>query len=506
MLNLLKRIPKKAFAAVAVLAIVAGVVTTAVASFGPDRPTRVWSTSENGFQYVTFNSYTGVPNGIGDERDFLRGVQVGRDSQWSDPVNSITTGSEVEMKIFIHNNADPLLNDAAGQPGVAKNVKVRAELPTGASQAQEVKSFISADNANPKEILDTLSMTGANSGFFELDFVPGSAKMYNHETKATTAIADTLVTTGVNLGDQKGCFKYVREITFRVKVKMPRYQTQKSVRNFGEDSTRWRDTANTKVGEKVEWEIWFKNSGTTKLEDVVILDQLPPHVTVVKGSIKLYKGTNSMTVSDSAIQNNGRQINVNTGDYNPGNDAYLVFATTVNNDPQVNCGTKQLINVGYATPEGYKHINDSARINVVNTTPCEEPEEPSYVCESLTVEKLGGRKVRATVVAPATGGAKLKTVTFNYGDGTAAKVTDKLVDTHEYKADGTYKITATTTFTVDGKDKVVNSENCTEMVTFDSEKPVEELPKTGAGSLIGLFTATAATAGVAHNVVTRRRK
>lgn len=506
MKNVLKRMPKAAFAAVATLALVAGVASQAIAGFGPDRPTKQWTAAENGFDYVTFNSYTDVP-GVGDEREFFNGVQVGRDNTWSDPVVGVEQGAEVEMKIYVHNNADPLLNDAAGNPGVAKNVTVKAELPTGSAQAHQATATISADNAQPGSVFDTLDLTGANAGFFELDYVEGSAKMYNHENGQTTGLSDTLVTTGVNIGDQKGCFKYVREITFRVKVKMPRYQIQKNVRNHGEDVSRWRDVANTKIGEKVEWEIWFKNSGQTPLKGVKIVDNLPPYVTVVPGSIMLYKGQNSMNVPDTAIQNNGKQLNINVGDYNPGDDSYLVFATTTDNNEKIRCGVHQLQNVAYATPDDYGAINDSARINVVNEKPCDEPEKPSYVCESLTIEKLGGRKIRATVKAPASNGAQFKQVTFNYGDGSEPKTTTELVDEYEYKADGTFKITAETTFTVDGEDKTVTSEDCEAMITFKGGEivpPTPELPKTGAGSVIGLFAVITTAAAFAHNVLSRR--
>lgn len=510
MKNFLKRVPKSVYAGVVALALVAGVASQVLAGFGPNRPTRPWTPAENGFEYVTFNSFTGVPNGIGDEREFLKGVQVGRDGTWSDPVNGVEQGAEVEMKIYIHNNADPLLNDQPGNPGVAKNVNVKAVLPTGSAQSQQTTAYISASNAQPTQVFDTLDMTGANSGYFELAYVPGSAKMFDHENGQTSALSDSLVTTGVNIGDQKGCFKYVREVTFRVKVNMPRYQTQKTVRNFGEDSTKWRKVANTKIGDKVEWRIWFANSGKTRLNGVKIVDDLPPYVTVVPGSIKLYKGQNSMTVADTAIQKNGTQININAGDYLPGDDSYLVFATTINNDKKISCGAQQLANVAYTTPDGYGAINDSARVNVLNEKPCDD-NKPSYVCESLSVEKLGGRKIRSTVKAPASNGAVVKVVTFNYGDGSTPKVTDKLVDEYEFKADGTYKITATVTFTVNGTDKQVTSEDCTSMVTFEGGKPVtppvtpaSSLPKTGAGSVIGIVTAVTVAGAVAHNVFSRR--
>ncbi|MBA2279161.1 DUF11 domain-containing protein [Candidatus Saccharibacteria bacterium] len=500
----IKLLSKQLFVAAATVAIVAGVAANTFAAFGPSRETRAWTSNENGFDHVTFNSFTGVPNGIGDERDFLRGVQVGRDSVWSDPVTSVNNDTEVEMKIYIHNNADSALNDQPGNPGVAKNVTVRTALPTGAAQAQQVTSYIKADNARPGEIFDTLDLTGSNSGFFELSYIPGSAKL--HTGTQVSALSDTLVTTGVNIGDQKGCFEYVREITFRVKVKMPSYATQKTVRNHGEDSTKWREVANTKIGDKVDWRIWFKNSGTTQLNAVKVVDNLPPHVRVVPGSVKLYNGNypvanGGYTYPASAVQNDGKQVNVDIGAYLPGGDAYVVFTTEVLNDKEIACGYQQLANVAYTTPEGYGALNDSARINVINDKECAGP---SYICESLTVDKIGGRKVRATVKAPVSGNAKVKTVTYNYGDASTAKVTDKLVDEYEYKADGTYKITATVTFTVNGADKVVTSDNCAKMVTFTTT-PTKELPKTGAGSIVGLFAATSLVGAAAHNVISRRR-
>ncbi len=504
MKNAFKLLKKQIFTAVATVALVAGMASSALAGFGPNRTTRAWTPQENGFDHVTFNSFTGVPNGIGDERDFLRGVQVGRDSVWSDPVNNVSNNAEVEMKIYIHNNADAALNSVpdgqGGFKGIARNVTVRAALPTGMAQSQQVTSYIKADNAQPGEIFDTLDMTGANSGFFELAYVPGSAKLHNGSQ--VSALSDSLVTSGVNIGNQNGCFEFVREVTFRVKVKMPSYATQKTVRNNGEDSSKWREVANTKIGEKVDWRIWFKNSGTSQLNAVKVVDNLPPHVTVVPGSVKLYNGNypNGFTYPDSAIQNNGTQVNVDIGAYAPDGDAYVVFTTVINNDEAIACGIQQLANVAYTTPQGLGALNDSARVNVVNDKECKGP---SYICESATVDIVKGRKVHTTVKAPVSGNAKVKTVTYNYGDGSTAKVTDKLADDYEYKNDGTYKITTTVTFTVDGTDKAVTSDNCAKVVSFGSTP--KTLVKTGPSSVVGLFAATSVIGAAGHYLVNRRR-
>ncbi len=451
MKNILKRLPKKLYAAIATVGVLALVAPTAFAAFGPDRPTHKWTEAENGFDYVTFNSFTDVPLGIGDERDFYRGVQVGRDSVWSDPVANVENDAEVEMKIYVHNNANPNLNDAAGNPGIAKNVTVRAELPTGTAQSQQSTAYITADNAQPKQIYDTLDVTGANNMQFEMDYIEGSAKMYDHNTGQTTALNDSLVTTGVNIGDQKGCFQYLREITFRVKIKKPRYMTQKTARLNGEGSDKWREVVNAKIGDKVDWRIWFKNAGSTRLANVKVVDTLPSHVSVVPGSIKLYNGNhpNGYTYTDDAVQMGGKQINVDIGNYAAGADAYLVFTTTSNDAEILRCGNHQIANIAYTTPEGFGAIGDDARVNVIgkDSKECAEKKCPIPGKEHLPANSPDCKEDKCPIP---------------------------------------------------GKEHLdKDSAEC-------KETP-EVLPSTGPAGLIGLFAATSVAGGVAHNIITRRR-
>lgn len=506
--NIVSYLPKKALTVVAGVLVSASIIGAAVAGFGPDRPTKAWSADVEGFQYVTFNSFTGVPN-IGDERDFLRGVSVGRDGSWIDPVASVEQSTEVEAKIYIHNNADARLNDAAGQPGVAKNVTVKVELPSGSSQAQDIKAIIDADNANEENYFDTLSLTGANAGFFELEYVAGSAKLHNDGV--VTALSDSIVTTGVNLGDQKGCFDDVQEVTFRVKVKMPHYTVQKSVRLDGQTSKDWKESVDVTRGQKVDWAIEFKNIGQTQLNNVKIVDEIPPFMTVVPGSVKLINGTYpaGFVYPDTAIQANGKQVNVDIGSYTPNSNAYVVFKTTINDAEEISCGTHKLVNIAYATPNGYGSINDGAEVYVVNDNECENPEEPTYSCKKVEIAKLGGRKIKVDVSTLTSGDAKVKSYEINYGDGSAVLVTDKTSTEYEYAKDGTYKVTAKVNFTVAG-DPVngVTGASCEQVVSFDTpttpptKPPV--LPNTGAGSVASVFAAVSAMSFVAYQVAVRR--
>ena len=262
MKKLMNRLPKRVYATVLAAAVLIGLSTSALAGFGPNRPTKAWTSGVAGFDHVTFNSFTGVGNGVGDERDFVRGVQVGRDSVWSDPVQNVTQDAEVEAKIYIHNGADGSLNDAPGNPGIARNVNVRVALPTGEKQSQDITSYIKASNAQPGEVFDTLTLTGANKGNFALEYVAGSAKLHANgaATNLTAAQEQALISnSGMNLADMPGCFDYVREVTFRVKVKMPQYGITKQVRFKGQTAADWKDSVDAKAGDSLEWSIKFRN-------------------------------------------------------------------------------------------------------------------------------------------------------------------------------------------------------------------------------------------------------
>jgi len=376
MKNILTLLPKKLLALLAVFATTILLSAAAVANFGPNRPTRVWTPQENGFDHVVFNSYTGVPNGIGDERNFLQGVVSGRDANWQDPVSNVNKSDIVTAKIYIHNNADPLLNDAPGAPGVAKNVTVKIDIPTGLKDNQTVKSTISASNASPVSIFDTLDISSVNKSLFQMSYVPGSAKM------AGQTLNDSIFTTGLNIGDQKGCFKYVREITFDMKIEKPGYQIQKTARLKGEDSTKWRKVVNAKPGDSIEWRISFQNTGDTRLNAVKVVDDLPTYTSVVPGSVEVYNANNrnGYKYGPNAIQKNGDQVNIDISDYMPNSNAFVYLESTIDAADAVPCGTFQIANVVYVTPAGLGTLNDNAKINVING----QCTKPIVACDTLT--------------------------------------------------------------------------------------------------------------------------
>lgn len=468
-MKLFNTLTKKIVAAVAVMAAVAGIAGVAIAGFGPDRPTKAWSPTVSGFDHVVFNSFTGVGNGIGDERDFARGGIIGNQANWADPVNNVPDGAEVEVKLYIHNNADSTLNDSG--VGVAKNVVVKVNVPTTSAQAQDITSTITADNASPKSIFDTLSLTGANGGFFELVPVSGSAKIFDVNGNAS-AISDQLFSgTGVNIGDQKGCFQFRREITFRVKVKMPNYSISKQTKILGQGS--WVENVTGSATDTYAWMVTFTNTGNTELKNVKIVDNIPANMTVVPGSVKLTNGNfpNGTVIPDAAIQNNGKQINTDIGNYNPGINAFVTYRTTITDATKLTCGETSFVNEAFATPTGLGAIRDIATAKTVKTN-CEVIVVKE--CKALTVAQINRTTFDFTAEANVSN-ATVTSYVFTAKDKNGNVIDTKTVTSsattaaYHFVKDvaGDYKVSV-----VINTDKGVATGTCEKMVT------VKEAPKT----------------------------
>lgn len=499
---------------VAVAAAVAVPMVTK-AGFGPDRPTKVYKQGVAGFDHVTFNSFTNVP-GIGDERKFFNGKYPGAGA-YSDPMPEVKDGDVLELQVYVHNGADSALNSAPGQPGVAKNTTVRVDLPEGIKKAQQATAYISADNAQPKTVYDTLDFGAANGGMFEVEYVPGSAHIQGHNINR--ALPDSIVGAGTKIGNNElngnvpGCFDKVVYVTLKVKVKMPRYSIEKEVRKSGEKE--WKENVNAKAGETVQWIVTFKNTGATKLESVNFIDQVPAGITVVPGTVKLINGNypNGYVYTANAVQDNGRTINVDIGDYNPGaaGVAYVMYDAKIDPIKADQCSEKKLVNKAFTTPEGFGAIWDDASVTVPGNE-CEES-NPLYSCDLLKISSVNStRTVKVDDFKfTAKDGATFKHVVINWGDGSAPLLTNNLVGkTNQYAKDGTYQIRATAFFTVDGKEVSATSADCAKTVTFaPGEKPEEpetpsELPNTGAGDVLALFAAVTAAGAIAHRFILGR--
>lgn len=231
-----------------------------------------------------FNSFINTPS-YGDERSFADARRSDESiTSYKNSVPNVTDGSkEVVIRTYVHNNANQNLNTNGS--GIAHNTKVRVLIPTATSNGLRARSYISADNASQVE--DTVDFTSTRN--FSLQYVPGSAKLYNNGVFANgVQISDTVVTTGALIGDDAldgnlpGCFGYASVVEIHVKITAVNFT--KEVRVKGDKA--WLNSVSVKPGQHEEWLMSFQNVGSTDVTGVNMSDKLPPHLSVIPGSVK----------------------------------------------------------------------------------------------------------------------------------------------------------------------------------------------------------------------------
>jgi hypothetical protein len=199
--------------------VVAVPATTFAGYFPADRQTYTCVNTNQceGADHVVFDSFTNNPV-VGDERPFFSGSLNGGNVQDNVVVKD---GDIVTLRAYVHNNADP--NKIGAVAALAHNVRIRVLVPNDSKANQNLVAFISAANANPGTINDTMSISGDRA--MTLSFVPGSAKFDyapDGKNRQLVSVGDNIVTgNGASLGDLNGCFQYSGYVTLQVKVSMP---------------------------------------------------------------------------------------------------------------------------------------------------------------------------------------------------------------------------------------------------------------------------------------------
>jgi len=540
--NMFKKVPKKISVSIAVVSVIAAVAIPAMvmAGYGPDRPTFDWNKFDpsksctdpsqaggrcGSMDGPVFNSFINNP-AYGDERNFTRIATATPGSapntvSYTETAN-VTPGQEYWVRTYVHNDANQNLNGANFDgPSVARDTKVRVAIAQGASNAVDVMTYVTAQNAKPTKIWDTATLANGSQAF-SVSYVPGSATLYNGVHQNGTPLPDAITSAdgtpvGYNQmdGNLPGCFDYSAFVYVKVKVQAPALQVDKTVRVSG--TTKYEDKITAKKTDNIQWRIKYTNSGTADIRDLTIRDTLPAGVTLIPGTIKWTTAShNAETLQDSALTKGG----INLGNYAPagaGNiSGYVTFETSINKDFK-EC---TLHNVAYGRATDVPETDDDSTVTIDNCTPV----VPIYTCDVLEATSLGNRKFSYTVKYTAKN-ATLKQVSYNFGDATTPMLTDKTTVEHTYAVDGTYTTKATLTFTVDGVDKTVTSEACASTVNSNTPKdnctiPGKEnlpknspecvvtptvLPNTGPGDVAAVFAAVTVAGIAAYQVFVTRR-
>jgi uncharacterized repeat protein (TIGR01451 family) len=433
------------------------------------------------------------------------------DTQYGPSVNA-KYDQVVKYQVYYHNKENP----DSGK--VAQNVTVKIALPSAPGKTQKATATVKGDNTNTITSDATVNL---DRGDAYLQYIPGSA-VWRHNTGdntnvnyVDTKISDDVVTSGagLRLEDEKPCYNFSATVTVLARVIVPGVKVKKEVQIHGQND-KWAQSNTAQPGDTLDYMITYENAGNSQQDTVVIRDSLPLNMALVPGTTKVYNSNypNGQLVTSNNITAGGITI----GSYTPGASAYITFQAKLPAADKLECGTTTFNNVGVARPQGMQEYYDTATTKVEKK--CETPpSSPKYSCDLLEITKGDNRTVTVSKFTTSqSNGATFKNVVLDWGDqSTALTTTEAVGKNHQYAKDGTYTVTATAHFTVNGKDVSNTTANCAKSVSFTStpttpETPAtpeapQELANTGPGQVAGLFAAVAAAGALAHRLFLARR-
>ena len=345
------------------------------------------------------NKEAGVIVPLSDERNFVGARDKatgnnGKNNVWDGNTITVEEGKTYIVRLYVHNN------NPNGEKATAENVKVSFQIPEVVGATQRVNGFIDAPGTAISSYWDYVDFKSADGRAFYLDYVEGSSLVENNHYGANggKTVSDSLATTnGVKVsykanedGKVPGCYGYASYYTMEVKPVFESSSIEKTVRLAGEKE--WKETVDAKVGDKVEFQIHYKNLNDSMVKNVMIRDSLPDNLKYVDGSAKLLNQSNpnGLAYEDPTV------AAVNVGNYAVKGDAYLRFTAEVVDKSLVCNKTNRLINWAKASANGFA-VQDSAQVYVAKTcsepTPTPTPETPTF---ETTVDTAAGTP--ATIV------------------------------------------------------------------------------------------------------------
>lgn len=377
----LNRSPRRTAGVTMVLAAV--LIPATLFAWGPGR---TLYTMDKPADHVTFNSITDNPN-YGDERNFVT-VKDPKTGKYVDTVN-VEPGKEYTVRVLVHNNAATNLNESG--KGVALDTTLHTAISQTTGKKNAITGHVSASNATPKTVYDDVFFQSAED--FNLAYVHGSAIVYNSGYAAGgqgKLFSDNMITkSGAKLGFENegdgkipGCMKYINYVYFKVKPQFaakPDFTVTKKVSPAGDK--KFVDSMKSNKDDKIQYMIEYRNTGKIQMDNVVLHDTLPEHVSYVPGTSKLYnnKHPQGKELSDNLFTKNG----LNIGSHAPSSNSIVTFEAKVDKAVEELCGIKTLVNRASATTD-YGKKEDTA--NVVVEQECEEP-QPEKIEVCLIAEK-----------------------------------------------------------------------------------------------------------------------
>jgi uncharacterized repeat protein (TIGR01451 family) len=305
-------------------------------------------------------------------------LQVAKSGQpWGNSA-TVAAGDTVSLLVWDHNSVPN---------STAQNVRVKINVPTTEGTSHQPSATVAADNA--QAVTGTVTVnTGTNT---KLTYIPGSAKFFRMVDNQPTEVAwpagvngDAVVTTGVNLGNQVGCWQFAQLIKIQVKVEpvsapppplgKPAISTNKKVQLAG--GAPFADSVDARPGDQVAFKIYFENIGDAPGIKPHIADTLDSRLTYIPGSsYMLVKQDNTdrrIDISEDLIVKSGQTLlwGFSTLEPLPERAFYLLFLAKVAPEASFPFGKTTIFNKATASFEGgISKDTNTVSINVLRTEP-----------------------------------------------------------------------------------------------------------------------------------------
>lgn len=327
-----------------------------------------------------FNSISDAE--IGDEKDFVSAMEADSNGfaknphgKWQGGNIEVENGETYVIRLYVDNN------NPNGFDATAEDVKVAFSIPSTSNKQVQVNGFIESSNASPGEYWDYINFNSNKN--FHLEYVYGSALLYNGGTgQEGITLGDEIATKaseggaliGYNAldGQIPGGDAYKSYVTIQVKVVYDYDFNMKTMVRFT-DEKGWRESIDAEIGDQVEFQIEYNNTGTKTQDNVMIRDILPGNLKYVPGTTKLYNMNypNWATLTpDGDIVTRGVNIGsyLGSADGKNGGNAFIRFtAEVVDNNLEESIDTiENFVWVGVNNTT----IEDSVKIIIQNNRRC----------------------------------------------------------------------------------------------------------------------------------------
>ncbi|MDE6664257.1 MAG: DUF11 domain-containing protein [Lachnospiraceae bacterium] len=312
------------------------------------------------------------------------GTEADKNTLWSGTSITAEDGQEYTVRLYVHNN------NPKGEKAVAENTQVRFYVPYVSSDSVKVNGWLKADNADAGSyddhtFLDEVTFKSKDGSKFHLEYVYASALLENDGfAHGGVAMPDTVVNQGNPSNEEEdewtligyndfdgqipGCYEYISYVTIRVKVIYDYdFTIETKVRLADDKDKTWKKSVEAKVGDKVEFQLTYTNTGDVRQNNAKVRNNLPSNLHYVENSTKLKNALypNILNITDGVPSDILKGINI--GNYEAGANAHVMFTAEIVDDDLI-YGKNTMVNWGQAGIKD-KTIQDRVEVIVYKKAP-----------------------------------------------------------------------------------------------------------------------------------------